>query len=1064
MTDVLDPPTDAELHQQADYLPDFYGAPIAAGPEIETVDVRSSRLDQGTFRRQVPTERQVEEGAHPVLDDLPGHLPPQAEEAAAGPRPSAASRLRAGLGSINPWRIPGPKTPMLVLGLSSLVAGWDNEALALISPELRAEFGTSITLLATLGSITGFFALVLGLPMGYLYDRVKRVRLVRIGFIGNNVSTLLMAMAPTFPSFVGARLVGSGASVIDGPGVGPLIADWYPSRARARVFAFLSFCGQVGALLGVPVAGFLIARYGWRPAVAALAALATAVSLLSFLLREPVRGGMDRLELGATRELAAKPQPPPSFMEAVRAGWSIRTLRLVAFGSVVATFVGPVGIFIQLIQADRFQLDASQRAVLMTIVRVCMLPAFVVGGAITDRLLSKRPSTVMVIGASLGFAGAATTLWSGFAPTLPLFMVPSIILAFVSAAVLPVQSVVSTLVIPARYRATAGQVLVPFQIIGLIMAPVLTQFAEGLEPQHGLMLFAPFYLLSGLFAFAAASTVERDIRAARSASLAWAESEAAAAAGASKALVCRGVDVAFEQVQILFDVHLDVAEGECVALLGTNGAGKSTLLRAVAGLVEADNGAIVFDGRDITHAPAHEVARHGIVYVPGGQAVFPTMDVRHNLATAAWMRRKDKDAVQRGIEDVFEAFPVLRQRLDVPAGALSGGEQQMLALGQAFLMRPRLLMVDELSLGLAPAVVEQLLGILRRIREEGTTVLLVEQSLNVAVTVADRAVFMEKGEIRFDGPVDELLRRPELVRSIFMGGAVAGSRRTKRRRSPPDGDNRPVLAAEGISVAFGGVQALSDVSVEVAAGEVVGIIGPNGAGKTTLFDVLSGYQPPDAGRVCLAGDDVTELRPHVRARLGLGRAFQNARLFPPLTVRENIAIALQRRAVKNPVLAAVWSPRVRRSERMIATRVDGFLELLGLTASADKFVRELSTGTRRAVEVACIMALEPRFLLLDEPSSGLAQAETEALGPAISRVVRETGCGLLVIEHDVPLVTSISDRLVAMELGQVLVTGRPEDVIRDPRVVRSYLAASDAVIERSGSRVGSVLGVIEDRP
>jgi ABC-type branched-subunit amino acid transport system ATPase component len=251
------------------------------------------------------------------------------------------------------------------------------------------------------------------------------------------------------------------------------------------------------------------------------------------------------------------------------------------------------------------------------------------------------------------------------------------------------------------------------------------------------------------------------------------------------------------------------------------------------------------------------------------------------------------------------------------------------------------------------------------------------------------------------------------------------------------------------------------VSLHVDAGEVVGIIGPNGAGKTTLFDVLSGYVRPDAGAVLLGDEeDVSRLSPDARARRGLGRAFQSARLFPPLTVRENIAVALERRTVRSSLLAAVWAPPVRRGERKLRARVDGFIELLGLEPYADRFVSELSTGTRRAVEIACQMAAEPRVLLLDEPSSGLAQAETEALGPTLLRIVRETGCGMVVIEHDLPLITQISDRLIAMELGRVIADGTPDAVVTDPGVLRSYLSASRDVIERSGTRFGSVLSSV----
>jgi branched-chain amino acid transport system ATP-binding protein len=241
----------------------------------------------------------------------------------------------------------------------------------------------------------------------------------------------------------------------------------------------------------------------------------------------------------------------------------------------------------------------------------------------------------------------------------------------------------------------------------------------------------------------------------------------------------------------------------------------------------------------------------------------------------------------------------------------------------------------------------------------------------------------------------------------------------------------------------------------------VGIIGPNGAGKTTLFDLVSGFTVPDRGSVLLAGVDVTTSSPDARARAGLGRSFQSARLFPALTVRENIAVALERKAVRNPLLAVVWAPQVRSSERRISRKVDRLVDLMGLDSYADATLAELSTGSRRAVDVACILASEPSLLLLDEPSSGLAQAETESLGPLLQRIVRETGCGMLVIEHDLPLVTGLSDRMVAMEAGAVLVSGTPEQVRSDPRVLASYLAASDDVVQRSG-RLSALAALLEE--
>jgi branched-chain amino acid transport system ATP-binding protein len=1056
--DDADEVVDAIATGEADYLPESYGPPVAAGPEIDSLDARSARLEGGRLRRLVPTERQYEHGAeYPDFEAFT-----RVDDEPRAPKPSRRQRASAFLREVDPRTIPGPKVPLYVFGMISLLAGWDDAALGLIAPELRSEFGLSVQTLINFGLITQAISIFGGLFTGYLVDRVKRVPMVRIGALGGNFSSIVMAMATSQTMYFGGQFIGLFTGMAAGPAEFPLMADYYPSRVRARVGAFTSMAGQVGRLVGLPLAGFLIVTFGWRQAVLALGALALVTSALTFLLREPVRGGMDRLEFGLSRDLAARTQEPPSWQEAFRAAWSVRTMRRSAYVQIVTQFTTPIGMIIGLIQAEKFFMDANQRATFALVGTLIAIPAIMLGGAFADRLLSFRPASLVVLQAGLFFFSAASTIVNGLMPNMYFFLALMLLQQVAGAMIGPAASVIGSLVVPARVRGLGLQVFVPFQLVGLALTAPLSQLGTQLSLQAALIFFSPFYVIAGVIILSNAATIERDIRNARAAAVASDEVEKAKRHGRDKLLVCRDVDVAYDGVQILFGIDLDVHEGECLALLGTNGAGKSTLLRAISGVEEAENGAIFFDGQDISHVPAHQNARNGIVMMPGGAAVFPAMTVRENLTTAGYMHRADADAVEAGMEKVLDFFPILRERLDLQAGTLSGGEQQMLALGQAFLMRPRLLMIDELSLGLAPAVIEQLLGILRDIRAEGTTVMLVEQSLNVALTVAERAVFMDKGEIQFDGPTEELLRRPDLVRSIFMGGAVGGAapRVRRRRTTSADGEPEIALSTEGVSVSYGGVHALTDVSLTVAPGEVVGIIGPNGAGKTTLFDVISGYVEPDEGRVLLDREDVTKLAPDARARLGLGRAFQNARLFPPLTVRENIALSLERRTVKSPVLAAVWAPPVRQSERRIAARVDGYIEILGLEGYADKFVRELSTGTRRAVEVACQMAAEPKVLLLDEPSSGLAQSETEALGPALARVVRETGCGLLVIEHDLPLIVQLSDRLIAMELGRVVVTGSPEEVTSDSRVLQSYLAASNDVIERSGSRVGQVLAVV----
>ena len=262
----------------------------------------------------------------------------------------------------------------------------------------------------------------------------------------------------------------------------------------------------------------------------------------------------------------------------------------------------------------------------------------------------------------------------------------------------------------------------------------------------------------------------------------------------------------------------------------------------------------------------------------------------------------------------------------------------------------------------------------------------------------------------------------------------------------------PVLEVIELSVSFGGIRAVDGVSFDVRPGEILGIVGPNGAGKTTVFDAISGFVA-STGRVVLDGHDLSNRSPEKRARARLGRSFQDAKLFPSLTVAEALAIAFERHIrIEGVVSTALSLPWVRRSEKRVAKKVDDLIDLMGLGAFRDKFISELSTGSRRIVDLAGILAHEPLVLLLDEPSSGIAQRETEALGPLLLRIRDQTGASLLVIEHDMPLLTNISDEILALETGRVLTRGTAEEVLNDPRLVSAYLGTDRAVLERSGVR------------
>jgi branched-chain amino acid transport system ATP-binding protein len=218
-----------------------------------------------------------------------------------------------------------------------------------------------------------------------------------------------------------------------------------------------------------------------------------------------------------------------------------------------------------------------------------------------------------------------------------------------------------------------------------------------------------------------------------------------------------------------------------------------------------------------------------------------------------------------------------------------------------------------------------------------------------------------------------------------------------------------------------------------------------------VFDLVSGFTPLQAGTVLLNGHDVTGLGAAERAARGLGRSFQDARLFPELTVRETLAVALERFVEsRSAFVAALHLPMAVESEDQVTGRVDELVELMGLGDFQYAFVRELSTGTRRVVDLACLVAHRPAVILLDEPTSGIAQREVEALAPVVRRLRDEMGASLVIVEHDIPFVSGVSDRLLALEQGRVITTGPPADVLAHPDVIESYLGTSGAAIARSG--------------
>ena len=304
------------------------------------------------------------------------------------------------------------------------------------------------------------------------------------------------------------------------------------------------------------------------------------------------------------------------------------------------------------------------------------------------------------------------------------------------------------------------------------------------------------------------------------------------------------------------------------------------------------------------------------------------------------------------------------------------------------------------------------------------------------------------------GLVVTLHRFPTGIAGVAQQGWQSFLDRRAARLAETPADAGVPLVVRDVHVRFGGVVALDGPDIEVRTGEIVGLIGPNGAGKTTLMNVVSGALRADAGSVRVFGNEVADLPPSLRPAYGLGRSFQEATLFPGLTVTQTIQVALARENRVGVVAAMVNAPWVRNAERRTRQDAEAVIERLGLSAWADALTGELSTGTRRICDLAAQVAAGPKLLLLDEPTAGVAQREAEAFGPLLRRIRDELDCSILIVEHDMPLLMGLCDRVYAMDVGRVIAEGTPEQIRNDPMVIASYLGTEEVAIGRSGRTVG----------
>jgi ABC-type branched-subunit amino acid transport system ATPase component/MFS family permease len=943
--------------------------------------------------------------------------------------------------------------PLVVLFGLNAVDELDRTAFGILLPEIRDSFGIDIQTALGIVALSSVAALALQVPIAQYADKTNRIPLVVFGALTWGFFSGMTGLATGLILLTIARSGSSlGKAVID-PTHNSLIADYYPIGTRSRVYSFHRAANAVGAFIGPLSAGLLAFYFDWRVPFLVFVIPTVIFAVLATRLHEPTRGRWERHATGASQEIIDTEEESPSFAESWRTAHKVKSLQRIwwSLPFLATSLIGFVTLA-ALLYEQKFDLDERARGVAAAVAEPFALVGLVIGARIATRRFVGNVKGLIRFVASIAVVASIASAGFAFAPNVYLAVALNCVISASLAIIGPGVLAALSLAIPPRARATGFAIGSLWVIPGLAILPMIGWIADNWSIEVGMLVMIPMFLIGSLMLRSVADVIDGDIAQVWQSAAARSEVLYERRQGTTNLLLLRGVEAGYDNRTVLHGIDLHLDEGEVVALLGTNGAGKSTLLKSISGIVEADRGAIVLDGRDITHAPPNEIAALGIVQMPGGQGVFGSLTVEENLELAGWTNRRDSTGVAAATAEVLEMFPVLAERLDTPAANMSGGQQQMLALAMSFVMRPRVLLIDELSLGLAPVVVGELLPIVRRMADDGVTVILVEQSVNVALTVADRAYFMERGTIMFDGPTKELLERPDLLRSVFLASAgTDGHDADATERAVIDQGSRPVLSVHGLSATFGGIRAVDDTSFDIWPGEIVGVIGPNGAGKTTVFDLVSGFTPSTAGTITLNGRDVTTMSAAGRAELGLGRSFQDARLFPELTVQETLAIAQERFiGSRSVVVAALHLPMAVDSEQHVALRTDELIELMGLGDYRHSFVRELSTGTRRVVDLACLVAHRPAVILLDEPTSGIAQREVEALSPVVRRLRDEMGASLVIVEHDIPFVSDVSDRLLALEQGRVIATGPPADVLEHPDVIESYLGTSGAAIARSG--------------
>jgi len=674
----------------------------------------------------------------------------------------------------------GPKTFNILLVIVAL-DNLQSSGLSLLAPNIQNSFHVSSGVIVFVSGIAGAF-LVLGiLPMGWMADRYRRGPIVAAATVFFGLMVLCTGLAPTIFVFFLVRF-GAGISQASTQTVhGTLLADTYPIGLRGRISSAMGIGTGVATALSPLLMGAIASAVGglngWRWSFYVVGIPILIVGILALRLAEPPRGQHEKRDvLGEV--ISDKTPVPPSFEAAVERVMKIKTIKmcLVAFTALgFSLFTAPVlgNLFLK----DQYHLDAFHRGLVATVASIGVLCALPFVGKHYDRLYHRDPAKALALIGKLIVPVAVIVPIQYFMPNVVLFAVFNVLswtLIMVSfSMVTPVLQSVA----PYRLRGLTGAIGAIYMFFigatgGAILAALLTN-SIGPRPTV-LLVMIPSALTGGILIIRGSHYIRNDL------SLVVVELQEeldehrrqAADPTSIPVLQLNNIDFSYGHVQILFRLGFEVRRGEVLALLGTNGSGKSTALKVASGLEVPARGVVRLKGQTITYTTPEQRSKLGIHLLPGGKGIFGEMTILENLQMGGFAYRSNKDDLERRIDRVYDYFPLLRERKVERADSLSGGQQQMLALGMMLLHDPEILMIDELSLGLAPIVVQELIEVVGRLKAKGMTLIIVEQSLNVAAAIADRAIFLEKGQIRFEGTIRDLMERDDLARAVFLGGST----------------------------------------------------------------------------------------------------------------------------------------------------------------------------------------------------------------------------------------------------------------------------------------------------